>query len=546
MWGKTNLAQKSACRGRRGIALIISMIFLVIFSALAVSMATMASVNIQLADSQHKVNSSLSAAESGLECGRYLLSSYVPMVTYDGGDVTASQADQAWSALCSHVQTNIVGGAAVPAPIRFTDAFGSGDQLMTDPISFGAANTTFQIRFHRYDADPYTIKLQSVGTDGAISRRATIDIAVQKDSEILKYAVASKSRMIVTGDSTIDGDVYSTWNRPGIATPFELDDLSNVNGTVNTVISKNSFDPEHPDYVGYTLETLDEDGSPVFDEDGNRVHSPGDKVQGTHDGINYDQPQPTMTGFDYTDYDTSSYKDITTAIPASDTIVREYFPHRAGDYTQGQNWSSRRINRHVYENQTFSNQRLPTNRNALFKNCTFEEVLFIESATSGTRYVNNVRFEDCTFNGITVSDVPDDFRWQHNVLYYTGNAIFDNDYMEEATILAPNFNVNIGNTKELEEASESVLTGMVVGGIVDIRGNANVDGTILSMYDPTPLGNSAFQYGTNIGFSDENNEAGIPEDVGTIRIHSDPDRMLPAGVKSDIILVPNQESYTEY
>ncbi len=117
--------------------------------------------------------------------------------------------------------------------------------------------------------------------------------------------------------------------------------------------------------------------------------------------------------------------------------------------------------------------------------------------------------------------------------------------MEEATILAPNFNVNLGNTQTLLSESESVLTGLVVGGIVDVRGNANIDGTILSMYDPGPLGNVAAQYGTNVGFSDENSEAGVPEDVGTIYIRPDPGRLLPVGIKSDVIIVPLPESYTE-
>ncbi len=53
------------------------------------------------------------------------------------------------------------------------------------------------------------------------------------------------------------------------------------------------------------------------------------------------------------------------------------------------------------------------------------------------------------------------------------------------------------------------------------------------------------QYGTNVGFSAENSEAGIPEDVGTIYIHPDPGRMLPVGIKSTVIIVPLPESYTE-
>lgn len=178
------------------------------------------------------------------------------------------------------------------------------------------------------------------------------------------------------------------------------------------MVSEDYFDNTEPNYVGYTLE--------------------GDKVKGTYEGINYGQPEPTVPGFDYTDYDTSTYASMTTTLPASGDTVKEYFPHAPGDYTQPANGSSTELNRQMYENETFTDKRLPAGRNSLFKDCTFEGVFYI-----------------------------------------------------------------------------------------GIGGNANIDGTILSMYYPGPLGSVAAQYGTNVGFSDENIEAGIPEDVGTIHIHPD-------------------------
>jgi Tfp pilus assembly protein PilX len=62
---------KDILQNRRGAVLIISMIFVLIFSALAVSMATMSGTNVQLASNQRKLNSTLSAAHSGLEAMRY-------------------------------------------------------------------------------------------------------------------------------------------------------------------------------------------------------------------------------------------------------------------------------------------------------------------------------------------------------------------------------------------------------------------------------------------------------------------------------------------
>ena len=202
--------KKTVLLTRRGVVLIISMIFVLIFSALAISMATLSGTNVQLASNQHKINSALSAAQSGLECGNFLLESYEPIVTSDSQQVTQSQADVTWAALCSHIQVEQIGGQIVANANSFTDTIGSGDQIVTPQINFGATNVSFQVRFYRYDADSKTIWIQSIGTNGPITRQVAINIAIQKDTSVLEYAVASKSRVIITGDSTIEGDIYST------------------------------------------------------------------------------------------------------------------------------------------------------------------------------------------------------------------------------------------------------------------------------------------------------------------------------------------------
>ena len=57
----------------RGAVLIISMIFVLICSTLAVSIATLSGTNVQLASNQQKVNCAFASAESGLEVMRYWL-----------------------------------------------------------------------------------------------------------------------------------------------------------------------------------------------------------------------------------------------------------------------------------------------------------------------------------------------------------------------------------------------------------------------------------------------------------------------------------------
>ncbi len=531
-------------RTQKGVILIVCMIFLCIFSALAVSLASMSNTNVQLANNQHKVNSTLNAALSALDCGKYITAT----VTLDEtatNYVTDDEADDVWTDLCQHLQNTALGGKIVPAPTRFTDSIDSGDRITTPSINFGSIAAEFAISFYRYDADPNTIKLEGTGTDGQITRRTAISLTITKDSEVLNYAIASRGRMWLTGDSTIHGDIFSSWNRPEIS-PFNMTSDSAVLGTINTVIEKKYFDPDDPDYAGYHLETLDENGDPMFDEDGNRIYSDNDEVQAYHEGINYDQPDDTqMPGMDIADYDTDAYKTICTAntIAAAGTMQTEYFPHAAGDYTQRKSSSSRRLDRHVYEDQTFTDAYLPDDRNALFKNCTFDGILYIDCQKSGYHY-NNARFENCSFNGTIVTDVPQQFKFKHNCLYFTGEATFENTSgIEQATILAPHFNVNLGNTNP-EQSDNNILTGAIIGGIVDVRGNAQIYGTIISMCDTSQWSSG---YVTNIGatLGDGGSETTEPGDVGVISITPEEDKMLPSGIKSPIVIKPLQNTYSE-
>jgi hypothetical protein len=317
---------------------------------------------------------------------------------------------------------------------------------------------------------------------------------------------------------------------------------SRVEGTINTVLTLDQIQAQD-----YQLETLDEYGNPMFDEEGNRIYSSDDEIQAYHEGINYGQPYEDIPGMDISDYDTDSYSSGLTSIPScpSSQRVTEYFPHAAGNYSQPTSGSTS-FTRHVYENQTFSNAILPYNRHALFRNCTFENVLYIDCSKTSTykSYTNNVRFENCTFNGTIITDVPQPFNWKNNCLYFTGEATFNNQSdIQEATILAPHFNVNLGNTNP-QQSDNNILTGAIVGGIVDIRGNAQIYGTIISMYDTTPWSSG---YVTNIGatLDDGGSETTELGDIGVISITPEEDKMLPSGIVSPIIIKPLQNTYCE-
>lgn len=579
---------------RKGIALVAALFFVVIFSAISVGLFTMSANAVQVSSNHHKANHALNAAMSGLECAQYLVSK---MATFETGInyVTDEQANTIWTNLCAAVQDEQIGGLSVPSAGEFEDAGGCGDQIVTQLLPYSDTGAQFQVRFFRYSSDPRTIYVQCSGQDSGITRKVGINMTITKDAEVLQYAIAGRGRMWITGDTTIYGDIYSSWDRADIS-PFNMTDDSRVEGTINTVLSKDQIDAQSYDMettdsydnalFDYGISVYDAAGNPigdsygpaneqgymcyvdefgelqpVYDTDGllipvdysNRVYSSSDEIQGYHENINYSQPaQDDIPGLDISDYNTDMYQDYVLNegngdIPSSSTVEVEYFPHAAGDYNTPQSSSSRKLNRQVYENMTFTNVRLPSNRNALFRNCTFEEILYVDCYKSTSSYYNNVRFEDCNFNGVIVTDTPSALKWQYNALYFTGSANFNNQSsIQEATILAPHFNVNLGdaNNGDVESDDENVITGAVVGGIVDVRGNAQIYGTIISMCDTTAWSSG---YVTNIGatLDDGGSETTSIEDIGTIEITPDQEQMLPSGITTPVILKPVSNSYTE-
>ena len=148
---------------------------------------------------------------------------------------------------------------------------------------------------------------------------------------------------------------------------------------------------------------------------------------------------------------------------------------------------------------------------------------------------NNVRFDNCTFNGPIITGVPPKFGvedWKKNALYFTGDTSFNNTVMAEVTILAPNYNVDIGNG-----TGDSTITGLVLGGVVDVRGDATIDGTIVSMADPLELGDLAGMLDTTVGISAQGGH--------NIDITPKPENMLPMGINTKILLVRDGNSYVE-
>jgi hypothetical protein len=214
--------KKSAQQDRRGAVLIVSMIFVLIFSALAVSMATMSSTNVQLASNQHKVGCAIASTESGLETMRFWLnrvefpSSTTPS-NYHGTIVSNLQTD-----LSANSITNITvyNNGTIP-PVTLDSATGQAfeGEILIDPnntdilqlSSIGGADITRTIRV-QYNIQPYEYPIFEYGlaTKGPIhflGNPTVSGVNSNDEADIFIESSNNNLAMLVTGNCNFDGNI---------------------------------------------------------------------------------------------------------------------------------------------------------------------------------------------------------------------------------------------------------------------------------------------------------------------------------------------------
>lgn len=245
--------------------------------------------------------------------------------------------------------------------------------------------------------------------------------------------------------------------------------------------------------------------------------------------------------------------------------------------------------RPVFRNLTLRNVVIPKGLNALFENCTFEGVTFVEgekdiktssgsitynkddgmswaqrritgdsftkdkvllssgtpssgqTITQGSKNGNNLRFHNCTFKGPIAGNYATAYTHFANSWEFTGATLFNNQVDQTVTILSPQVNIEMGSFTN-PDAAPSTLIGVVVAGNIDIRGTSVVDGSIIVTGDGA--GNTTLGY---FGASDsDTNPSALPEGgYGRLSIRYNPNRALPDGINVAIDVTPDPTTYSE-
>jgi hypothetical protein len=116
---------------------------------------------------------------------------------------------------------------------------------------------------------------------------------------------------------------------------------------------------------------------------------------------------------------------------------------------------------------------------------------------------NNIRFHDCLFIGSIIGDTATGYTQARNKLQFTGATKFvsqhpdpllaldvvyqpdadDLEHIVKSSMMLPNYSVDIGSFNSPPE-QDIRLNGVIIAGIMDVRGNASINGALLLTFRP--------------------------------------------------------------
>lgn len=190
--GTMRTTKKSLRRTRSGAALIISMMFVLIFSALAVSIASLSNTNVQIAQNQHGANQARACAESGLEIVRYWLS----RVSTSGRTLPNQVFSQIGSSLETALEENEISNIPV-------ECFETSIDISTVSLD-STGQQSFTATITPIDAD--TMQADISGTYETVTRtiRANFQIG-ERANTAFDFGVATMGPLSLAGNIELEG-----------------------------------------------------------------------------------------------------------------------------------------------------------------------------------------------------------------------------------------------------------------------------------------------------------------------------------------------------
>ncbi|KPK41883.1 MAG: hypothetical protein AMJ65_08600 [Phycisphaerae bacterium SG8_4] len=182
---------ESSPRERSGAVVIISMIFVVVFAALAVCLATMSGNNVQLASNHHQLGCAMASAESGLEVMRYWLTRVTIPNSTAQSDYFATIVNSVGNDLVANEISNMTldANGLIPA-VTLQTAEG---QSFTGQIAIQAGQ-------------PNVLEVYATGGNGRIMRTIKVCYEIGPARHpVFDYGIATRGPLHMQGSPDVDG-----------------------------------------------------------------------------------------------------------------------------------------------------------------------------------------------------------------------------------------------------------------------------------------------------------------------------------------------------
>ncbi len=531
---------------RRGAAYIVALVLMTVFATLAVGVASMTDVSLQQGRNDRRALDARLAAESGM--------AYAVLMLRDcESEPTLTELPDMLEVVHDHLTEKLPNNEVVLYEATPGDPNGYREVQVTDVAMPGSHTCEFRVCVSAVDPDgkPTALQLVVTGRSEDISRSVGMRFDVSVNKQLLHYAFVSSVRIIARGNVQINGPISSSWRRQLI--PIENDPDGDYRNHVVYPLDINlTSDGVIDGTIGTTMSPADFTGEA---SQGDYDFHSGLKRDGSQDAgllgqMSYNEPE--VTHLKTEDFDTSPLKAMTSVanLPAPDATHVSL--GMWGLY--GDRWDS-----HDGESKpALHDICVPKGTNPHFRNCTFTGITYIEvdeqTNNPSSSNQNGVVFENCTFEGPIITGVPKRMRWDYNSMEFRGQTRFKTSMIQAAlggvTLMAPNYNVNIGGSEGGGGEGDSDVCGLVIGGVVDLYNDISVNGTVISMAEIVDE-NGSIIMGRNLSWLTGTGVCGanvgnLDGSSNNVNISPDPDNVIPLGIKKRYKVNANANTYQEF
>ncbi|MFI5381133.1 MAG: hypothetical protein ACHRHE_17690 [Tepidisphaerales bacterium] len=410
---------------RRGVASVLAMMYLVLFSTLALGFYAATTTTVQTSDNYKRIAEAHNAAEAGMQFMRYQLGMMsIPAST---------PQNQLFAAVYTQLQNqinntgNLAGGTISSDGVTI---YVPGNTAQT--ISLDASNSRFRARV--FQNGPQLRVIVNGYSSSGLKRSLQMDYNVaQRASAIFDYGVASKSAITMNGNVTITGLTNPAAGSVLSATlstntPLTMVGNDSISGDVSLVNPNSSVSVSSSSSIAGST-------------------NPSSYASHIHTGV--DMPEfPTIDTSPFAPYATNN---ITASKPAG---------------------------------KSFSNIRIKANTNPSFAaNTTITGVVYIETPNQ-VSFAGNL-----TLQGVVVVQNNPTGNTTTNTISFGGNVAMSGvdtlpasfgalRTLTGAAILAPNFAVSFGG-------NFGSINGSIIGSSMNFHGNAGgtVTGSVINLND---------------------------------------------------------------